>query len=69
MTSRTTTEAERAVISFKKNNKRPKEEQSSFRTRLKTVKNTKKFGTFFQEFDLTISRLVANVTRGIGKEW
>lgn len=49
MTSRTKAKAERAVISFKKNSRRPKEEQSSFRAMTKMVKYTKKCGTFLQD--------------------
>lgn len=44
ISSRTKTKAERAVISFKKNSRRPKEEQSCFRARTKMVKNTKDSG-------------------------
>lgn len=45
-----------------------KEEKSSWIARKKMVKNTNQFHGFFQEEDLTINSVVANVTWCIGKK-
>lgn len=68
MTSRTKAKAERAVISFKKNSRRPKEEEF-LQGKDKNGQVHKKMWYLLPGYDLTISRLVANVSWGIGREW